>query len=90
LDTQDVDTVRRFSAASISKTSPRCFEIESRLQNLGIPVFHDDQHGTAIVLLAGSINAAKVLGRDIPDLKIVINGAGRRAGRPWLVAASGS
>lgn len=57
-------------------SAPRCFEIEDRLQDLGIPVFHDDQHGTAIVLLAAMLNAAKVIGKDPADLRIVINGAG--------------
>lgn len=57
-------------------SSPRCFEIEERLQTLGIPVFHDDQHGTAIVVLAGIINACKLLNKNISDLKVVINGAG--------------
>lgn len=57
-------------------SSPRCFEIEDRLQNLGIPVFHDDQHGTAIVVLAAIYNACKLLGKNIHDLKVVINGAG--------------
>lgn len=57
-------------------SAPRCFEIESRLQDLGIPVFHDDQHGTAIVLLAGLMNAAKVTGRKLSELRVVINGAG--------------
>ncbi len=57
-------------------SSPRCFEIEERLQTLGIPVFHDDQHGTAIVVLAGLVNACKLLDKKIEDLKIVINGAG--------------
>ena len=52
------------------------FEVEERLQDLGIPVFHDDQHGTAIVVLAALINAAKVAKKDLTDLKIVINGAG--------------
>lgn len=61
-------------------SAPRCFEIEDRLQDLGIPVMHDDQHGTAIVLLAGLINAAKVTGKELADLKIVIAGAGA-AGR---------
>lgn len=56
--------------------SPRCFRIEERLQDLGIPVFHDDQHGTAIVLLAGLINAAKLVNKKLADLKIVVNGAG--------------
>lgn len=85
LDTQDpqeiIDTVRRiapvFGGINLEDISaPRCFEIEQSLQDLGIPVFHDDQHGTAIVLLAGLINAAKVIGRELADLKIVINGAG--------------
>lgn len=56
--------------------APRCFEIEAALQDLGIPVFHDDQHGTAIVLLAALINAARVTGRDLADMNVVINGAG--------------
>ncbi len=56
--------------------APRCFEIERRLQNLGIPVMHDDQHGTAAVVLAGLINALQVVGKKIEDVKIVISGAG--------------
>ena len=57
-------------------SAPRCFEIENRLQDLGIPVFHDDQHGTAIVLLAALLNASRVTGREPTDLRVVINGAG--------------
>ena len=57
-------------------SSPRCFEVERRLQDLGIPVFHDDQHGTAIVLLAALLNASKVVGRAPETLRVVINGAG--------------
>lgn len=58
-------------------SAPRCFEIERRLQErLDIPVFHDDQHGTAIVVLAGLINAAKVVGRELSSLKVVVSGAG--------------
>ncbi len=85
LDTQDIDeiveTVRRiaptFGGINLEDISaPRCFEIEARLQDLPIPVFHDDQHGTAIVLLAGLMNAAKVTGRELTGLKVVINGAG--------------
>lgn len=58
-------------------SAPRCFEIENRLKaELDIPVMHDDQHGTAIVTLAGLINACKVTGRDFKDLKIVMNGVG--------------
>lgn len=56
--------------------SPACFAVEEGLQDLGIPVFHDDQHGTAIVLLAALINAAKVVGKRLDQLTIVINGAG--------------
>jgi len=56
--------------------APRCFEIEEALQDIGIPVFHDDQHGTAIVLLAALINSAKLAGKKLTDLKVVINGAG--------------
>ena len=55
---------------------PRCFEVEDALQNLGIPVFHDDQHGTAVVILAALLNACKVVGKKLEDLKIVIFGAG--------------
>ncbi len=85
LDTQDageiIETVRRiapvFGGINLEDISaPRSFEIESSLQDLGIPVFHDDQHGTAIVTLAGLINASKVLGKDFAKLKVVINGAG--------------
>ena len=57
--------------------SPRCIEIENRLkEELDIPVFHDDQHGTAIIVSAGILNAAKLAGKKIEDLEIVINGAG--------------
>ncbi len=56
--------------------APQCFEIEDRLQDLGIPVFHDDQHGTAIVVLAGLINAARVVKKSFMSLKVVIVGAG--------------
>ena len=85
LDTQDADeiveTVRRiapvFGGINLEDISaPRCFEVEDRLQNLGIPVFHDDQHGTAIVLLAGLINACRVLRRESSKLRVVISGAG--------------
>lgn len=85
IDTQDtekvIETVRLiapvFGGINLEDiAAPRCFEIEDRLQDLGIPVFHDDQHGTAVVVLAGIINACKLLNREIKDLKIVINGAG--------------
>lgn len=57
--------------------APRCFEIEERLKKImDIPVFHDDQHGTAIVVLSGLINALKVVGKKIGDVKVVVNGAG--------------
>jgi malate dehydrogenase (oxaloacetate-decarboxylating) len=56
--------------------APGCFQVEDQLQDLGIPVFHDDQHGTAIVLLAAMINAAKVVGKSLADMTVVINGAG--------------
>ena len=56
--------------------APRCFKIEESLLDLGIPLIHDDQHGTAIVVLAALMNAAKVVGKKIEELKIVINGAG--------------
>ncbi len=58
-------------------SAPRCFEIEERLKEiLDIPVFHDDQHGTAIVVLAGVINALKVVGKKKEDCRVVVNGAG--------------
>lgn len=58
-------------------SAPRCFEIEERLINeLDIPVFHDDQHGTAVVVLAGVLNATKLLGKKLSDLKVVVNGFG--------------
>ena len=58
-------------------SAPRCFTIETRLlETLSIPVFHDDQHGTAVVVLAALINALKLLAKKIEDIKIVINGAG--------------
>jgi len=57
-------------------SAPRCFDIEARLQDLGIPVMHDDQHGTAIVVLAALINASKIVGKKLNQLKVVVNGAG--------------
>jgi malate dehydrogenase (oxaloacetate-decarboxylating) len=57
--------------------APRCFEIESKLKaTLNIPVFHDDQHGTAVVVLAGLLNALKIVGKGIGDVRVVMNGAG--------------
>jgi len=56
--------------------APECFEIEAALQDLGIPVMHDDQHGTAVVVLAGLINALKVTGKDKEEVKVVISGTG--------------
>lgn len=86
LATQNVDeiveTVKRiapvFGGINLEDISaPRCFEVEERLiKELDIPVFHDDQHGTAIVILAGLINAAKLTGRDLKNAKIVFSGAG--------------
>ena len=80
-----IETVRRiapaFGGINLEDISaPRCFEIEEGLQDLGIPVFHDDQHGTAIVLLAALLNALKLTGKKMSDLQVVINGAGA-AGR---------
>lgn len=60
--------------------APKCFEIENKLiEKLNIPVFHDDQHGTAVVVLAGFINALKLVGKNIEDIKVVVNGAGAGA-----------
>lgn len=56
--------------------APKCFEIEAQLQNIGIPVMHDDQHGTAIISGAGLLNALEISGKNIRDLKVVISGAG--------------
>ena len=61
-------------------SAPRCFEIEKKLkEKCDIPIFHDDQHGTAIITLAGLTNALKVVGKNRKDVKIVINGAGAAA-----------
>jgi malate dehydrogenase (oxaloacetate-decarboxylating) len=86
LDTTDVDeivdTVARlapsFGGINLEDISaPRCFEIEDRLrERLDIPVFHDDQHGTAIVVLAALRNAARLTGRELGDLRVVVSGAG--------------
>lgn len=86
LDTQDteeiIETVKRiapvFGAVNLEDISaPRCFEIEKRLQaDLDIPIFHDDQHGTAIVSLAALINALKLVKKQIGEIRLVINGAG--------------
>mgnify|MGYP001603748761 FL=1 len=59
--------------------APECFEIEARLQDLGIPVMHDDQHGTAIVVLAAIINSLKLAEKNIQDVKIIVSGAGAAA-----------
>lgn len=86
LDTQDTEEIIKavtylapgFGGINLEDISaPRCFEIEERLKEiLDIPVFHDDQHGTAIVVLAGIINALRVVGKKKEDCKIVVNGAG--------------
>lgn len=86
LDTQDTEEIIKavtylapgFGGINLEDISaPRCFEIEERLKEiLDIPVFHDDQHGTAIVVLAGIINALKVVGKKKEDCRVVINGAG--------------
>ncbi len=86
LDTQDTEEIIRtvkaiaptFGGINLEDISaPRCFEIETRLrQELDIPVFHDDQHGTAIVVCAGLLGALKLVGKDFATARIVINGAG--------------
>ena len=86
LDTQDTEEIIRtvvniapaFGGINLEDISaPRCFEIEERLKELlDIPVFHDDQHGTAIVVLAGIINALKVTGKEKENCRVVVNGAG--------------
>lgn len=86
VDTQDVEEMVQ-TIALISKSfgginlediaAPRCFEIEARLNDaLDIPVFHDDQHGTAIVVLSGIINALRLVGKDKASVRVVVNGAG--------------
>ena len=89
LDTKDVDEIVRtvkaiapvFGGINLEDISaPRCFEIEERLQReLDIPVFHDDQHGTAVVMLAALLNALKIVGKKLDDVKIVFTGAGASA-----------
>ncbi|HKK25451.1 MAG TPA: malic enzyme-like NAD(P)-binding protein [Gracilimonas sp.] len=86
LDTQDTEEIIRtveniapgFGGINLEDISaPRCFEIEKRLkQELNIPVFHDDQHGTAIVTLAGMYNALELTHKEMKDLQVVVNGAG--------------
>lgn len=86
LDTQDTEEIITavkniapgFGGINLEDISaPRCFEIEERLKEmLDIPVFHDDQHGTAVVVLASVLNALKVVGKDITEIKAVVNGAG--------------
>jgi malate dehydrogenase (oxaloacetate-decarboxylating) len=86
VNTQDVDEVVKlveqlaptFGGINLEDISgPRCFTIERRLkERLDIPVFHDDQHGTAVVVLAALINAAKVVGKRLSELRVVVNGAG--------------
>ena len=85
IDTQDTDEIVKFvkqvapSFAGINLediAAPRCFDVEDQLQDIGIPVFHDDQHGTAIVVTAALQNAAKVVGKPFSSLKVVMIGAG--------------
>lgn len=86
LDTQDTEKIIKavrwlaptFGGVNLEDiSSPRCFEIERRLEEeLDIPVFHDDQHGTAIVVTAALLNAAKLVGKKLEDLKVVLNGPG--------------
>ncbi|MBS1809097.1 MAG: ACT domain-containing protein [Acidobacteria bacterium] len=86
LDTKDVDEIVRtvkaiapgFGGINLEDISaPRCFEVEARLKKeLDIPVFHDDQHGTAVVVLAALINALKVVGKEMNEIKVVVSGTG--------------
>lgn len=86
LDTKDIDEIVN-TVVNIAPTlgginledisAPRCFEVEKRLkEKLSIPVFHDDQHGTAIVVLSGLLNALKIVNKKLENLKVIINGAG--------------
>jgi len=88
LDTQDTDAIVAavraiapvFGGVNLEDISaPRCFEIESRLSDLGIPVFHDDQHGTAIVVLAALLSALRVTNKDLGACRVVFNGSGASA-----------
>src|SRR6476619_1129426 len=107
LETQDVDEIVRtveliapvFAGINLEDISaPRCFEVERRLRSsLDIPVFHDDQHGTAIVVLAALLNALEVVGKTLHDARIVTTGCGaagmavtrllQHAGASWIVGA---
>ena len=96
IDSRDVDEIvstvrliaKSFGGINLEDISaPRCFEIEERLKaSLDIPVFHDDQHGTAVIVLAGLINALKLVGKRLEDVKVVTSGAGAAgiAGREHL------
>ncbi len=89
IHSQDVDTIVEtvyqisgsFGGVNLEDISaPRCFEIERKLkERCDIPIFHDDQHGTAVITLAGLMNALKVVGKKLEDLKVVMNGAGSAA-----------
>ena len=88
LATQDTDEIVQavkhiapvFGGINLEDISaPRCFEVETRLQHIGIPVFHDDQHGTAIVVMAALLNALKVTGKRLDELTVVFNGSGAAA-----------
>ena len=89
IDSKDVDEIvntvrlisKSFGGINLEDISaPRCFEIERRLKECcDIPIFHDDQHGTAVITLAGLTNALKLVGKKLPEVRIVINGAGAAA-----------
>src|SRR5688572_26932080 len=100
LDTKDPDEIVR-TVKAISTTfgginledisAPRCFQIEERLkEELDIPVFHDDQHGTAVVVLAALINALKIVGKGVGEIKVVVNGVGAAGvACSWIIMAAG-
>ena len=89
IDSKDVDEIvetvrlisKSFGGVNLEDISaPRCFEIEKRLKECtDIPIFHDDQHGTAVITLAGVMNALKLVGKKLPDTRFVLNGAGAAA-----------
>jgi malate dehydrogenase (oxaloacetate-decarboxylating) len=90
LASQDVDDIVRtvrliapvFGGINLEDiAAPRCFDVEAQLQDLGIPVFHDDQHGTAIVVMAALLNALTVAGKRLDECTIVFNGSGARGHR---------
>ena len=97
-DTEEIISVIKMIAPTFGGihlediSAPRCFEIEERLnRELDMPVMHDDQHGTAVVVLAGLLNALKVVGKKLSDVRIVISGAGAAGNAiAWILHEAGA